>query len=71
MSSGIRAIAAAAAIDHELVIARKLTLAQWMDQNAVTRAMLESALNGNDPFGVIDMLADTLGVLPESLPRAA
>lgn len=71
MSSGIRAITAAAAIDHELVIARGITLAAWLDANAVSRVMLEAALAGSDPFGVLDMLASTLGVLRESLPRAA
>jgi len=69
--SGIRAITPAAAIDHELMLVLGMSLRMWCDANGVTPRMLDDALHGKDPFGVIDMLAAALGVLPESLPRAA
>lgn len=60
-----------AMIDHELRLARGISLEDWLASNAVSMQMLDVALRGRDDFGVLDMLASELGVRVETVPRAA
>lgn len=71
MTSGTHSIPPIAILDTELRVARQTTLADWLDARAITMPMLTAALAGDDRFGVLDALADELGVSAESLPKAA
>jgi hypothetical protein len=66
-TTGIHSIPPAVALERE-VLAQGVDLAAWCEARGFTRAMLRAALAGEgDPHGVLDELADTLGVSPAAL----
>lgn len=66
-TTGTYSIPPAVAIERE-VLAQGVDFAAWCEDRGFTTAMLRGALSGvADPHGVLDALAETLGVSPASL----
>lgn len=67
--SGLRSVNI---IDRELRAQGRMSLEAWCTAHCTTVKCLVQALScEEDPYGLLDQLAATLGVSRESLPRAA